>query len=174
MVQPFSKHTWAARSSVHRLVALPALRGDWCSRERRSSSRALGPAAWIVLGRFDLGRVQPIPAAEKARRALRTAWEEPPKAAAIWAGRWPLSLASRTWQRRRVKASAERSPSRRADRSGSDRGRTKRGGFMPHSTRPMPSHTVPLCSALAADRRCLGCPPRHRGVPSCRAGFPER
>ena len=58
-------------------------------------------------------------------------WTQQPTAAAIALGLWPSALARRTWQRRRVNASGERRPARRACRSSSVRGRTKVGGFMP-------------------------------------------
>ena len=109
-VQPFSKQTAAARRSVHRLVGLPKQRGDWCSRARKSSSCLLGQAAWTFLGALDLARRQAMPSAWKALMASRTAWAEQPRAAAIREGRCPWALASRIWQRRRVKASGQRSP----------------------------------------------------------------
>src|SRR5690606_20870512 len=123
----------------------------WCSRARRSSSRCLGQAGWVVLGALDFGRRQAVPSAAKARRALRTACEEQPREAAIRAGRWPRSLARRIWQRRRVKASRERSPSRSAARSGTERVRTNNGGFMHHSTRPTPSQTLSFGNALGGE-----------------------
>jgi hypothetical protein len=66
---------------------------------------------------------QASPSAAKARRASRTVCTAQPRAAAIWAERCPSALAKRIWQRRRVKASAERKPRRRAARSGSVSGR---------------------------------------------------
>src|SRR5262249_40016175 len=44
-VKPCSKLTSAARSSVHRLVGLPKVRGLWCSSARRRSAPAASKAA---------------------------------------------------------------------------------------------------------------------------------
>jgi hypothetical protein len=65
--------------------------------------------------------------------ALRTLCEAQPNGQAIWAGRCPRALASKIWHRRRVKASAERSPAPSCWRSAGVNGRTYMGGFMPHS-----------------------------------------
>jgi hypothetical protein len=62
------------------------------------------------LGREERAAKQASPWVWKAWMALRTVWAEQPRAEAIREGRWPEALAVRTWQRRRVNASAERRP----------------------------------------------------------------
>src|SRR5262249_19241827 len=100
---------------------------------------------WMVLGVLGFGRKQASPSAAKARRASRTVWTPQPRAAAIREGRWPWSLARRTWQRRSVKESGERRPCRRVARSAPVKGRTNRGGFIPHCTHPIHHARTALC-----------------------------
>ncbi len=82
------------------------------------------------------GREEPFssafsrPPSSKAWMALRTVWSLQPKARAIREERSPLSLASKTWHRRRTKASDECRPFSRALRSSSESGRTKMGFLM--------------------------------------------
>src|SRR5262249_44495681 len=67
--------------------------------------------------------------------ALRTERGVQPRWRAIPLGDWPLALANRIWQRRRVKAWADRSPSWRRWRSRGVRVRTKVvTGLMQHSS----------------------------------------
>src|SRR5436305_15312796 len=90
-----------------------------------------------------------MPAAWKARIALRTVCVAQPRMSAIRAGGRPPALAKRICARRRVKASGERRPAWIACRSESSRGRTKVGGFiqsMMRRTRPL--HKITLENAL--------------------------
>ena len=73
---------------------------------------------------------QPSPSAWNARIALRTAWAVQPTARPIWAGPLPSALASRTWDRRRVNASADFRPRLRPCRSAAVRERTNIRGFI--------------------------------------------
>jgi hypothetical protein len=74
--------------------------------------------------------------------ASRTVWVAHPRAAAIWDGFCPDALASRIWDRRRVKASGERRPDRRAFRSAAVNSRTNNGGGMPLRYGPADAFTA--------------------------------
>lgn len=130
-VHAFSWHTPATNPRVHRLVGLPSARGDWCNRPLRSSSRSRGQTGGVVFGAFDRGARHSTPSAWNARIASRTVWVAHPRVVAIRAGRCPSALARRIWDRRRVKASGDRRPPRRAARSVSVRFRTNSGSFIP-------------------------------------------
>src|SRR5918996_4157 len=130
-VNPCWKLTSAANSRVHRLVGLSKVRGLWCNKARNCSAFSPGKAAWIVWGREDPLLRLSKPARLNARMALRAVCSSQPRWWAIWGARSPRALASRIWQRRRTKASAERQPASRCWRSASVTGRTKIGGIMP-------------------------------------------
>src|ERR1700719_2294939 len=68
--------------------------------------------------------------------ALRTDGAVQPKLRAINGGLCPEALASRIWQRRRVKPSAERNPAWSCWRSPAVKVRTKIGGFIDHYSHP--------------------------------------
>lgn len=131
VVHPLAWHTWATRPSVHRPVGGPNVRGDWWGTARRSSSRVRSQAGWVALGVVGWADRHPVPSAANARTASRTVWGAHPRAAAIWDGSWPAARASRTWLRRRVKASGDRRLARRASRSAAVRSRTNSGGWHP-------------------------------------------
>src|SRR5262249_31568659 len=89
----------------------------------------------------------------KARMAWRAEAAVQPRLRAIRAGLWPAALASRVWQRRRVKASGERRPAWRCSRSGSVRGRTKVvTGRMLHY--PAPGQLLKALSGTSTRARC--------------------
>jgi hypothetical protein len=109
-VQPFA---WQTRATVPRVQVLrgwPNARGLWCSKCRSGSSKAAFSTGRAVLGREDFSVRQPNPSTANAWMALRTDRAVPPRLRAIAAGVWPPALASRIWERRRVKASADRKP----------------------------------------------------------------
>lgn len=130
-VHPFWWHTSATKARVHRRVGLPSVRGLWWSRALRSSSRVRGHAGWVVFGAVGLGARHPAASAWNARMAPRTVWVAHPSEVAIWDGFCPAALASRIWDRRRVNATGERRPRRRASRSAAVNFRTNSGGFIP-------------------------------------------
>jgi hypothetical protein len=127
-VRPRSQQTSAAQGSVQVRRGLPKVRGRSCSSARNgwASSTRRGR-----LGRRDWACTLAKPRGWKACMGLRTLWAAQPNCRAICAGRCPRALASRIWHRRRVKASAERSPASRCWRSSGVKGRTYRAGFMP-------------------------------------------
>ncbi len=127
---PWAKPTRATNSSVQSEVGLPKSRGLRWSRARSRSHATPSNTGRAGVGRCEPSRRQSMPAAWKARIALRTVCVAQSRLSAIWAGERPSALAKRICERRRVKASGERRPARIACRSRSPRGRTKVGGFI--------------------------------------------
>src|SRR5262249_44985394 len=119
----------------------------------RSRSQAMpSNSARADAGRCERGSRQSMPAAWKARTALRTVCVAQPRLSAIWAGGRPLALAKTVCARRRVKAWGERRPAWIACRSESSRGRTKVGGFIqPMMRRTRRLHKITLETALVFD-----------------------
>ena len=113
-VNPCSKLTSAANSSVHRLVALPKSRGLWWSNARSCSAAALSNPRSIRCGFVEPGVNDDRPFRLNALIALRAVSVSHPNSAAICDARLPEALDSNIWQRRSVKASRERSPARKA------------------------------------------------------------
>src|SRR5215210_1374487 len=140
-VRPSSKLTSAASSSVQRLVCLPNSLGERCSNSLRASESPSPKAAWMRFGREEPGTRASRARSLNAWIALRTVWEPHPRLAAILGGDCPRALARSIWERRRTKASLERSPASRAWRSFLESSRTKIGGFMKttiaHHTQPV-------------------------------------
>ena len=60
-VSPCSKLTWAANSSVHRLLGLLNVRGLWCSSARKCSARRASNAAWTSGDNASPAGVPPAP-----------------------------------------------------------------------------------------------------------------
>ena len=127
-VKPCSKLTSAARSSVHRLVGLPNVRGLWCSTPRSRSALAGSKAARLVFDRCEPRCRAAVPRALNAWIASRTVWSSQPRWRAIDGARSCRALASTIWHRRRTKASEERRPASTCARSASVISRTKMGG----------------------------------------------
>ena len=109
---PSAWHTSATRASVHRLVGLPNSRGRRWSRSFRSSSRARGPRPRPGSLRA-CGLARP---GTRARRRGTPGWRcgrpgrYSPTTRPMAAGPIPSALASRTWDRRTVNASADFRP----------------------------------------------------------------
>jgi hypothetical protein len=71
--------------------------------------------------------VRRVEVADLARSLVKRSWPEVTIGAG---GGCPSALRRRTWQRRSVKASGDRRPALRAERSSAERARTKSGGLM--------------------------------------------
>src|SRR5215212_9624672 len=141
LVMPSSKLTSAACSSVQRVLGLPNSLGEWRKSSLRASTPCSSKAARVRLGLEEPALRASRPRSLKAWMALRTVWEAQPKERAICGGVSPRALASRIWQRRRMKASEERNPACKALRSSFESVRTKIGSFMrttiSHHTQPI-------------------------------------
>jgi hypothetical protein len=109
-VQPWAWQTWATKASVQVLRGWPNTRGVWCNRCRKESSKVPSNTGRALWGRDDFSVRQASPSAAKAWMALRAERGVQPRLRAMSAGVWPAALARRIWQRRKVKASVERSP----------------------------------------------------------------
>ena len=134
-VQPRSKQTSANKLKVQVLRDLPRVRGLWCSRPRKGSSSAVSRRGRALCGREDFSFKQARPSEWKAWMALRTDMAVQPRLRAIRSGDCPEALASRIWQRRRMKAEAERRPACRCERSAAVKVRTKMGLLIEHCSR---------------------------------------
>src|SRR5579859_396753 len=139
-VKPCWKLTAAAKSSVHRLVFKPKVRGLWCSRARRRSAASGVKVGYVVWGMGEPCCKASRPRSLKACRASSTVWSSQPSCWAMWGARSPRALAKSIWLRRITKASLERRPRSRAWHSSSVSGRIKMGRFIvcivPHSRLP--------------------------------------
>ena len=147
-VHPLSLQTSATKARVHRLVGLPNSRGRRCNRSFRFSSWARSHTRPGSLRAWDLAAKHPDPAASNARMAFRTAWAVHPTIRPMSAGAIRSALASSTWDRRTVNASADFRPASRACRSSGKRGRTNvRALFIPAGYDPAqirkPSESIP-------------------------------
>src|SRR5215475_760105 len=140
-VSPWVKLTSAASASVQRLVGLPKVRGLWCNSARRASQTPGVKIVAQVWGRDDCGCSAARPRWWNACSALRTVCSVQRSSYAIVVVPWPSALASRIWQRRTVKADADRRPVSRVAHSSSRSGRTYKGVCMstsiPHTQRPL-------------------------------------
>src|SRR6185312_6603712 len=147
-VHPFAWHTRATAASVQVVRVWPNARGLWWSRWRSGSSKAVPRTGRVVLGREDFAARQPGPSAAKAWMALRTDRAVQPRLRAITAGVCPPALASRTWERPRVKASADRKPACNCARSAAVTARTKVvTGLIHQYSRPSQLRKDPLGAA---------------------------
>src|SRR5262249_26578771 len=97
-VQPRSWQTSASRPSVQVERPRPRVRGLWCNKARRGSSKEASSRGLALLGREDLGRRQAKPSAWKARMALRAEAAVQPRVRAIRAGLWPAGPGGRGQQ----------------------------------------------------------------------------
>jgi len=143
-VSPSSKATSAAIASVQRLESRPNSLGERWSISLKASALSSSKASRVFLGREDLARRESRPLSLKSLIASRAVWEAHPRFSAIFGARSPPELARRIWARRIVKASLERSPSRRRSRSFCDNGRMKIGVFMVHTVTPQPKPILNL------------------------------
>src|SRR4030066_2011223 len=131
-VRPCSKLTSAANSRVHTPLGLPKGGGLWWSSSRKRSACSDGKATTIRWGRLERRWSAASPRELKALITSRTASSSQPRFWAIPVARWPRELASRIWQRRRTKASAERRLASNCSRSLSLRVLTKSGLRIAH------------------------------------------
>jgi hypothetical protein len=129
-VIPSSKLTCAAITKVHKVLSLANSLGEWCKSSLRASVCSLPKAVWVCLGREEPATRASTPRRLKSWIASRTVCEAHPRFSAICGAISPRALARSIWQRRRTKASLERSPSCRALRSFFESVRTKMGGFI--------------------------------------------
>ena len=129
-VSPFSKLACAAISKVQRLVSYPNSLGERWSISLRASALSSSKASRVLLGREDLATRASRPLSLKSWMASRTVCCPQPRFSAICGTCSPLELAETIWERRKVKASLERSPASSRLRSSFESGRTKIGGFM--------------------------------------------
>src|SRR5215203_2489688 len=140
-VRPSSKLTSAAYSSVHKVSSLPKFLGSWWRISRSASAPSASKAVCRRLGREEPAIRASKPFSLKSWMAFLTVCDPQRKFSAIRGGRSPRALARRIWQRRRTKASEERSPASNALRSSFESVRTKIGGFMTttvsHCTQPV-------------------------------------
>src|SRR5829696_578778 len=129
-VIPSSKATSAAIESVQRLVSRPNSLGERCSSALKASALSSSKASRVLRGREDLAARAPTPLALKSWMASRTVCCPQPRFSAICGTSFPFEEARSICERRRVKASLERSPAWRVSRSFSESERTKIGVFM--------------------------------------------
>src|SRR5215213_8023014 len=129
-VKPCSKLTSAAISSVQRLVSLPNSLGERWSISFKAWAPCSSKAAWVLLGREEPARRASRPLSLKSWMASRTVCAPQPKFLAICGASSPLELAKSIWERRKTKASFERSPASSRSRSSLESLRMKIGGFM--------------------------------------------
>src|SRR3982750_1454380 len=138
--RPSSKATCAAICSVQRLVSLPNSLGERCSISLTASALSSSKAARVLLGRDERGMRALRPRSLKSWMASRTVCCPQPRFSAICGTSSPLEEARSIWDRRKVKASLERSPASRRLRSSIKSLRTKIGGFIPttvtHNPKP--------------------------------------
>jgi hypothetical protein len=137
-VSPSSKATSAAIARVQRLDSRPNSLGERWRISLKASALCSSNASRVLLGREDLARRESRPLWLKSFIASRAVCEAHPRFKAMFGARSPLELARRICDRRMVKVSLERSPSRRRSCSSSDNGRTKIGVFMAHTVTPQP------------------------------------
>jgi hypothetical protein len=130
-VSPCWKLIWAARDKVHTLVSRPKSWGLRCSRSRSASKASSGKAVRSRCGREEPSCKTASALALKPWMMLSTVCLWHPNCLAIAVARSPRSQASRTWARRKTKASLERKPAWIWRRSFSVKGRMNRGVFMP-------------------------------------------
>src|SRR5215213_8723071 len=129
-VSPSSKAACAAISRVQRLDSRPNSLGERWSISLSASALFSSKAAYTRLGRDEPAVRESSPRSLKAWMAFLAVCEPHPRLRAIFGGESPRALARRIWQRRRTKASLERSPASSLSRSLFDSCRTKIGGFM--------------------------------------------
>jgi hypothetical protein len=130
-VIPSSKATSAAIESVQRPLSMPNSLGERWSNARNRSALSSSKAARVRFGRDEPAFKASRPRALKSWMASRTYSREPqPRFSAICGTSSPLEEARSICDRRRVKASLERSPASRLSRSFSENERTKIGAFM--------------------------------------------
>src|SRR4051794_17787643 len=110
-VIPSSKLTCAAISKVHKVLSLANSLGEWCKLSSRACVCSLPKAVWVCLGREEPATRASTPRRLKSWIASRTVCEARPRFSAICGAISPRALAKSIWQRRRTKASLERSPS---------------------------------------------------------------
>jgi hypothetical protein len=130
-VSPCWKLIWAAKDKVHTLVSRPKSWGLRCRRSRSARSVSSGKVVRSRWGREEPSSRTAKPTALKPWMMLRTVCLWHPYCLAIAGARSPRSDASRTWARRKTKASLERKPAWICLRSVSVKGRMNRGVFMP-------------------------------------------
>ena len=130
LVNPSSKAASAAICKVHKLVSYPNSLGERWSISRKASALRWSKASRVLWGREDLACRASRPLSLKSWIASRTVCWPQPKFLAICGTSSPLELARSIWERRKAKASLERSPASSRSRSSSENGRTKIGGFM--------------------------------------------
>src|ERR687897_1176799 len=140
-VIPSSKATSEAIESVHRLVCRPNSLGERCKSPLKASALRSSKASRVRFGREDLTARASTPLALKSWMASRTVCCPQPRFSAICGTSFPFEEARSICERRRVKASLERSPAWRVSRSFSESERTKIGVFMAttvtHNPRPI-------------------------------------
>src|SRR5438270_845659 len=129
--RPSSKATCAAICSVQRLVFLPNSLGERWSNSLTASALSSSKAARVLLGRDERGMRALRPRSLKSWMASRTVCCPQPRFSAICGTSSPLEEARSIWERRKVKASLERSPASSRSRSSVESLRTKIGGFIP-------------------------------------------
>src|SRR5215213_875495 len=129
-VIPSSKATSAAISKVHRLLWWPNSLGQRCSSPLKASALSSSKASRVRRGREDLAIKASTPLALQSWMASRTVCWPQPRFFAICGTSSLLEEARSICERRRVKASLERSPAWRVSRSFSESERTKIGDFM--------------------------------------------
>src|SRR5436309_5230244 len=130
-VSPCWKLIWAAKDNVHTLGVRPKSWGLRCSRSRSASTASSGKVVRSRWGREEPSSKMASPAALKPWMMVRTVCLWHPNCLAIAGARSPRAEASRTWARRKTKASLERKPAWIWLRSFSVKGRVNRGVFMP-------------------------------------------
>jgi hypothetical protein len=124
---PSPKAACAAISKVPRLVSYPNSLAERWSISLRASALSRSKASRVLLGREDLAPRASRPLWLNLWMASRTVCWPQPRLWAILGACSPLELASKIWQRRKVKASLERSPLWRASRSSSENEPTEIG-----------------------------------------------
>src|SRR5215212_11789053 len=129
-VSPSSKATCAAISSVQRLESWPNSLGERWSISRKRSALSSSKTARVLLGREEPGVRASRPLSLKSWMASRTVCCPQPRFSAIRGTSLPFEEARSICERRRVKASLERSPAWRVSCSFSESERTKMGVFM--------------------------------------------
>src|SRR5215203_5445619 len=128
-VSPSSKATSAAIESVHKLLSWPNSLGERCSSPLKASALSSSKASRVRFGREDLATRASTPLASKSWMASRTVCCPQPRFSAIRGTSLPFEQARSISERRRVKASLERSPAWRVSCSFSESERTKMGVF---------------------------------------------
>src|SRR5215208_1686249 len=109
-VIPSSKATSEAMESVHRLLCRPNSLGERCKSPLKASALCSSKASRVRRGREDLAARASVPLALKSWMASRTVCCPQPRFSAIRGTSLPFEEARSICERRRVKASLERSP----------------------------------------------------------------